>query len=44
MLAFLMSGCGIKPDTLSPPADAEETTFPKTYPDLDTDPDPTTKY
>ncbi|QQG37488.1 MAG: hypothetical protein HYS17_08770 [Micavibrio aeruginosavorus] len=42
VLAGLMSmglcGCGVKPDSLSPPPGAEETVFPRTYPDPSTDP------
>lgn len=33
-------GCGIKPDDLSPPESAQESPFPKTYPDPTTDPKP----
>ncbi len=36
----LLSGCGIKPKDVDPPEGAEESTFPQTYPDLSTDPQP----
>jgi len=37
-LATVLSGCGIKPDSLEPPPGAEEKVFPRTYPDPSTDP------
>lgn len=37
MLSILLSGCGVKPARLSPPAGAEDTQFPRTYPDPSTD-------
>lgn len=38
--ALLLSSCGIKPDSLEPPPGAENKTFPRTYPDLSSDPRP----
>lgn len=37
---LLLSGCGIKPGELSPPANAKKSEFPRTYPDPATDPKP----
>lgn len=39
-LSMPLSGCGIKPKHLEPPADAENNGFPHTYPDIRTDPPP----
>jgi len=36
---FVLSGCGIKPDSLEPPDDNGQH-FPRTYPNLSNDPDP----
>ncbi|MCK5518163.1 MAG: hypothetical protein KAI61_02015 [Alphaproteobacteria bacterium] len=35
-----VSGCGIKPSEIDPPAGTEKDYFPKTYPDHSTDPHP----
>lgn len=41
MVSFLfLSGCGIKPGELEPPANANKSEFPRTYPDPATDPKP----
>ena len=40
-LLFLpLCACGKKPNQVDPPPGAEETVFPKTYPDPATDPKP----
>jgi hypothetical protein len=36
----LTGGCGIKPVKVDPPASVKHDTFPKTYPDPATDPQP----
>jgi hypothetical protein len=38
-LALAASGCGIKPSELSPPPGKKDT-YPRTYPDPSTDPQP----
>lgn len=38
MMSMGLSGCGVKPPRLSPPAGHEDSTFPHTYPDPSTDP------
>lgn len=38
--AVLLGGCGVKPAVVDAPGDVEEDTFPRTYPDLATDPAP----
>ncbi|MGH1376552.1 MAG: hypothetical protein ACRBCK_09410 [Alphaproteobacteria bacterium] len=35
-----LSACGIKPPYVDPPAGAEHTEFPRTYPSPSTDPQP----
>ena len=40
MMSMGVAACGVKPKTLSPPEGAEETSFPRTYPDLKHDPQP----
>lgn len=35
-----LTGCGKKPSHIDPPLGTEEDTFPRTYPDLKTDPQP----
>lgn len=35
---FLIAACGIKPTDMEPPKDSLENTFPRTYPDINTDP------
>ena len=35
---FILGGCGIKPNTLNAPAGTAQDNFPKTYPDISTDP------
>ncbi len=37
---FLLTGCGVKPGAVDPPAHEGKDYFPKTYPDPATDPDP----
>lgn len=37
MLSILLTGCGVKPAHLSPPAGSPDN-FPRTYPDPSTDP------
>ena len=32
-----LSGCGVKPENVEPPASVEHDTFPNTYPDAATD-------
>lgn len=38
--ALLLVGCGIKPAYVEPPEGAKHDTFPRTYPDPQTDPVP----
>ncbi|HYD19084.1 MAG TPA: hypothetical protein VEF76_11455 [Patescibacteria group bacterium] len=42
LLAFLLSGCGVKPNAVDPPESLEggKDNFPRTYPDPSTDPAP----
>jgi len=35
-----LSGCGVKPESVEPPAGVQNNTFPNTYPDTTTDPVP----
>lgn len=35
-----LCGCGIKPSTMEAPASVKVDTFPRTYPDPSTDPQP----
>ena len=37
---FLLTGCGVKPGAVDPPAGEGRDHFPKTYPDPATDPSP----
>lgn len=37
-LSMALGACGIKPSRVEPPAGAENTQFPATYPDPATDP------
>ena len=37
ILAGALTGCGVKPSTLSAPPGAEDEVFPRTYPDTGTD-------
>lgn len=37
---IILASCGVKPGHVDPPEGSEETGFPRTYPDLDTDPKP----
>ena len=39
--ASLVTGCGIKPGRVDPPQGKDKDTFPRTYPDLTSDPEPT---
>lgn len=38
LVSVTLSGCGIKPSKLSPPENADRSEYPRTYPDLATDP------
>ncbi len=38
MAIFAVTACGIKPQDVEPPQDGAENTFPRTYPDISTDP------
>lgn len=38
LASLTISGCGIKPSKLSPPEDAKKSEYPRTYPDIATDP------
>ncbi|MFN3827306.1 MAG: hypothetical protein ACK4NR_06735 [Micavibrio sp.] len=38
LMSMTLAACGTKPSSLSPPADGEDTVFPRTYPDPATDP------
>ena len=41
ILSFAMLGaCGVKPESVEPPAGVQHDTFPNTYPDVSTDPAP----
>jgi hypothetical protein len=40
VVGFGLSGCGKKPNHVDPPLSVEDDTFPRIYPDLDTDPKP----
>lgn len=42
-LTLVMAGCGIKPAKLSPPPGVSKDSYPKTYPDPSTDPQPKSK-
>ncbi|MGN7438930.1 MAG: hypothetical protein ACTHOO_09845 [Alcanivorax sp.] len=43
--ALMLSGCGVKPPYVDPPQGAEhDDTFPQTYPDVNTDPQPGMEY
>ncbi|HEU0117469.1 MAG TPA: hypothetical protein VFR09_02445 [Alphaproteobacteria bacterium] len=37
-LGLVLTGCGKKPGHVDPPLGADETAFPRTYPDISTDP------
>ncbi len=37
---IILGGCGVKPNRVDPPVGAEQSEFPRTYPDLSTDPAP----
>lgn len=37
LMSMALTGCGVKPSTLSPPPGADERNFPRTYPDPATD-------
>lgn len=39
-LAVVASACGKRPPYVDPPSDTTDTLFPRTYPDLSTDPTP----
>ena len=41
---LLTAGCGVKPPYVDPPNGAEHDTFPKTYPNIITDPQPGLEY
>lgn len=38
LMSMMATACGTKPASLSPPPGAEDTPFPRTYPDPATDP------
>ena len=38
--ALLLGSCGVKPPYVDPPEGVEHDTFPNTYPDVTTDPQP----
>jgi len=40
LLVLPLGACGKKPDQVDPPPGAEQSTFPRTYPDPATDPKP----
>ncbi len=40
LLVVVTSACGKRPPYVDPPADTTDTLFPRTYPDLSTDPSP----
>jgi hypothetical protein len=40
ILVLPLTACGIKPDHVDPPPGAESLVYPKTYPDISTDPQP----
>lgn len=42
VMAGLLSACGIKPNNVDPPEEVQRGEFPRTYPDLSTDPPPFT--
>ncbi len=35
-----LTACGVKPSSVEPPEGAEDKTYPRTYPDMSTDPAP----
>lgn len=35
-----LAGCGVKPDSLEPPPGTAPNSYPRTYPDIATDPIP----
>ena len=35
-----LSACGVKPSNINPPEEMQNHKFPRTYPDIDTDPAP----
>ncbi|MCB9988944.1 MAG: hypothetical protein H6868_06370 [Rhodospirillales bacterium] len=37
---MLLGACGIKPNSLDAPPGVENDTYPRTYPDVSTDPSP----
>lgn len=43
ILCLAVTSCGVKPGDVSAPEDAETSEFPRTYPDLSTDPRPEEK-
>ncbi|MCB1650823.1 MAG: hypothetical protein KDI46_02100 [Alphaproteobacteria bacterium] len=40
LICLGLCACGIKPQDVSAPEGADQTAFPKTYPDLKNDPQP----
>ncbi|MCK5385225.1 MAG: hypothetical protein KAJ29_06565 [Alphaproteobacteria bacterium] len=38
--SLILSGCGVKPESVESPAGVQNDTFPSTYPDISTDPVP----
>ena len=39
-MILAVCSCGVKPSHVDPPEGAEHSTFPQTYPDINTDPQP----
>lgn len=35
----ILLACGVKPGSVKPPGDAEQDSFPRTYPDISIDPE-----
>lgn len=40
VLVMAVSACGVKPSTVEKPADKQDVTYPRSYPDPSTDPRP----
>lgn len=37
LMSIMLAGCGVKPTSLSKPPGSEDSSFPRTYPDTNTD-------
>ena len=37
VMSIMLTGCGVKPTSLSKPSGSEDSSFPRTYPDSETD-------